>query len=336
MKSITMVGIDLAKNSIQLHAVNKSGKAVLKKRITPQKLLAFFTTLTPCVVAMEACSSAHYWARELCLLGHEVKLISPQYVKPFVKTNKNDANDAEAICEAAARPSMRFVPIKTKQQLDLQALHRIRKGCVRRRTSIANELRGHMAEHGVFIPKGINQIRDRLPLLLEIEERLTVHARDYLSDLYVELLNMDERVAKYDRQLKEFAKKDEDCRRLMTIPGIGVITATIIKAAAGDGSNFKNGRHFAAWLGLVPRQHSTGGRDRLGGISKRGDTYIRTQLVQGAHNLVRRASENWLFEVRERRGYNRACVAQANKTARIAWAVLANKTEYLADYQRPL
>ena len=224
---------------------------------------------------------------------------------------------------------MRFVPVKTVKQIDLQTIHRVRSACIKRRTAIANETRGHLAEHGIVIPKGLNRLRKIFPYLWSDPEfPLSIEARGILSDLYDELLALDERINKYTRQLKEFAKKDEDCQRLMTIPGIGVITATILKAVAGDGRAFKNGRQFSAWLGLVPRQHSTGGRNRLLGISKRGDSYIRTQLIQGAHNLVRRAASRWLAELKIRRGYNRACVAQANKTARIAWAVLAKKEVY--------
>jgi transposase len=325
-----MIGVDLAKNIMQLHAVDARGRVVFRKRLARNKLLDFLAGIPACIVAMEACSGAHYWGREIALRGHCVRLVSPQYVKPFVKTNKNDARDAEAICEAASRPSMRFVPLKTAEQLDLQAMHRIRSGCIKRRTALGNEIRGHLAEYGLVLPTGLAKLRAGLPHLLETEAGLTLQARDCLSDLFAELIALDERVAKYDRRLLEFAKNDEDCRRLMTIPGIGVITATIIRAVAGDGRQFANGRHFAAWLGLVPRQHSSGGRERLGRISKRGDRYVRTQLVQGAHNIVRRAADDWLAGVRERRGYNRACVAQANKTARVAWAVLTKKEAYKA------
>ena len=329
VKEITMIGLDLAKNIIQLHAVDKTGKAVMRKPLKRNKLLPFLSLLPPCLIVMETCSGAHFWARSIKALGHEPKLISPQFVKPFVKTNKNDANDAEAICEAASRPSMRFVPIKTPEQLDIQAVHRIRKGLVRRRTSVVNEIRGHLAEYGIVLAKGISRVREEFPHILEnLENGLTELARDYLSDLYSDIIELDEKIEKKNRILIEYARQNEPCQRLMTIPGVGVITATILAAVAGDGRDFKNGRHFAAWLGLVPRQRSSGGHDRLLGISKRGDSYMRTQLVQGAHNLVRRKTSPWIATLAERRGYARACVAQANKTARIAWAVLRHNCEY--------
>ena len=332
MREATMIGVDLAKNVFHLHGVNNSGKAVFKKRLSRGNFKAFLASAPRCLIVMEACSSAHYWGRLAISLGHRAQLISPQHVKPFVKTNKNDANDAEAICEAAVRPNMRFVSIKTPEQQDLQTIHRVRSSCIKRRTALANEIRGHLAERGIIFPRGINKLRQELPILWESQVLpLSLESRDLLSDLYAEILALDERIDKYTCRLRNIANKDEDCLRLMTIPGIGVITATIIKAVAGDGKAFKNGRQFSAWLGLVPRQHSTGGKNRLLGISKRGDTYVRTQLIQGAHNLVRRAASKWLGELKERRGYNRACVAQANKTARIAWAVLAKKEVYRAE-----
>lgn len=331
MREITMIGLDLAKNVFQLHAVDKLGNAVMKKTLRRDKLLAFIASLPGCLIVMETCSGAHFWAREFIRAGHRVKLISPKFVRPFVKTNKNDAADAEAICEAALRPSMRFVPIKSTQQIDLQTLHRVRQSCVRRRTALANQMRGHLAEYGFVLPQGVSHVRNRLPHLLDdYDIALTMPARDYLSDLYAEFSLMDDRIGKYNLRLAEMAKNSERCKRLMSIPGVGVLTATILMAVAGDGSEFKNGRHFAAWLGLVPRQHSSGGKSGLRGISKRGDTYIRTLLIQGAHNLVRRDATPWLAAINKRRGYTRACVAQANKTARIAWAVLAKNEVYQA------
>ena len=331
MKNATLIAVDLAKNVFVLHAVDHKGKKLFTRKLSRDKFHSFIESQPQTLFVMESCSGAHYWARLCFRNGHKAQLISPQYVKPFVKTNKNDARDAEAIAEAASRPNMRFVSVKSPEQQDIQAIHRIRKGCIRDRTAHANRIRGHLAEHGIALPKGINVLRKRLPHVLDdVDNELTFLARDYLSDLYADLIHLDERIEKYDRLLKEWARENEDCTRLMTIPGVGLITATIICAAAGDGSEFRNGRHFAAWLGLTPRQHSSGGRNRLLGISKHGDSYIRTQLIQGAHNLARRAPTPWLANLVERRGYNKACVAQANKTARIAWAVLVRKESYRA------
>ena len=331
MKKLTMIAVDLAKNVFQLHGVDEKGNKLLSRRLTREKFRDFITSHEPTTFAMETCSGANYWARQCMLAGHEVRLISPQYVKPFVKTNKNDATDVEAIAEAAGRPNMRFAQPKPPEQLDIQAIHRVRNQSVRRRTAIANEIRGHLAEYGIVIPKSVHTLRKKVPHIVDdLENDLTMMARDYISDLYADMLHMDERIAKYDRTLEKWAEKNENCQRLMGVPGIGLITSTIICAAAGDGTAFKNGRHFAAWLGLTPRQHSSGGRDRHLGISKHGDRYIRTLLIQGAHNLVRRSATPWIRNLVERRGYNRACVAQANKTARIAWAVLARKEAYRA------
>jgi len=331
MNEITMLGVDLAKNVFQLHAVDAKGNKVFSRSVQRKKLLQVVADLPACSIIMEACSGAHYWAREFNRLGHQAKLISPQFVKPFVKTNKNDAADAQAICEAASRPAMRYVPVKNKEQIDIQALHRVRTSCVSRRTSLGNQIRGRLAEHGIVLPQGLSHIRNKLPHILEDPEaELTMMARDYLSDMLQELFAMDERISKYDKQILKIAMENEACRRLIGIPGIGPVTATILVAAVGDGKEFKNGRHLAAWLGLVPRQHSTGGKSSLRGISKRGDSYIRSLLIQGAHNLVRQGASPWLIELTERRGYSRACVAQANKTARIAWNVLAKEEEYRA------
>jgi transposase len=265
-----------------------------------------------------------------------VKLISPQFVKPFVKTNKNDRNDAEAICEAASRPSMRFVAPKTIEQQDIQSLHRIRSRFVQERTAIANQIRGLLLEFGIAISKGINKIRGLIPEILEdADNELSVRSRRYIHDLYEELASKDKLIAKYDNELKIILKESAACKKIEKIDGVGLITATAIVACIGeDAEGFKNGRHLSAFFGLVPRQHSSGNKDRLLGISKRGDTYIRSLLIHGARSAIQASSKKedkrskWIQSVKERRGSNRAAVALANKNARIIWALLANGVEY--------
>lgn len=337
MSKVTTIGLDLAKRSFQVHGVDRQGKAILRKKLSRENVLAFFANLPPCLVGMEACGGAHHFAREIEKLGHMVRQMSPQYVKPYVKRDKNDANDAEAICEAVSRPNMRFVPTKSVEQQDVLALHRIRERLVANRTAIANQARGLLLELGLAIPQGIRHVRAHLPRICEdLKNCLTLIERDYLSDLYTELVELDERVAKYDKLLLAVGKASKACARLMAIPGVGVLTATAVVAAVGEGKDFRNGREFSAWLGLVPRQHSTGGRQRLFGLSKRGDVYLRKLLMHGSRSVVRhsKAKEDgrskWLNGVAARRGTCRAIGAQANKTARIIWAVLAKDQEYKA------
>ncbi|MCW4010557.1 MAG: IS110 family transposase [Candidatus Bathyarchaeota archaeon] len=335
MKDITTIGIDLAKNVFQLHGVNATGKVVLKKRLTRRNVLPFLANVKPCLIGIEACCGSHYWARKLEQLGHEVRQMPPQYVKPYVKTNKNDANDAEAVCEAVSRPNMRFVPTKNEEQLNLQALHRIRERMVRNRTSLCNQIRGLLLESGISVPQGISKIRSALPVVFEnLSNQLTLIERDFLSDLYTELVDLDGKINKYEKQLEALAKQSTECRKLQSMPGIGILTATALVSAIGDARAFKNGRQLAAWLGLTPRQHSSGGKDRLMGISKRGNCYLRKLLVHGARSVVYRyrnkddSRSKWLAEIEERRGTMKATVAQANKTARIVWAVLAKDIAY--------
>lgn len=337
MSRITTIGLDLAKRSFQVHGIDRRGKVLVRKKLSRENVLAFFANLPPCLVGMEACGGAHYFAREIEKLGHTVRQMSPQYVKPYVKRDKTDANDAEAICEAVSRPSMRFVPTKSVAQQDILALHRIRERLVASRTAIANQARGLLLELGLVIPQGIRHVRAYLPQVCEdLENRLTLIERDYLSDLYTELVELDERVKKYDKLLLGIGKASKACTRLMAIPGVGVLTATAVVAAVGQGGDFRNGREFSAWLGLVPRQHSTGGRQRLFGMSKRGDVYLRKLLMHGSRSVVRhsKAKEDgrslWLQSVAARRGTYRAIGAQANKTARIIWAVLAKGQDYRA------
>lgn len=334
---VCTLGIDLSKMSFQLHGVDSKGHAVIRKKLSRKKLLPYIANLTQCVIAIEACGGAHYWCRQLTALGHSVRIIAPQFVKPYVKSNKNDAADAEAICEAAQRPSMRFVPTKSVEQQDIQSIHRIRSQTVARRTAQANQIRGLLMEYGVIIPKGISYIQKNIPLILEdAENGLTVLFRELLSTLYDEMVHLDERIQMLELKLETIAVNNQDCQRLLTIPGIGVLTATALIAAIGDVSVFKNGRELAAWLGLVPRQHSTGGTPTLLGISKRGDTYLRTLLIHGGRTVVRVADKHddrrslWVSELDKRRGKNISAVAVANKNARIAWAVLSKKESYKA------
>jgi transposase len=273
--NIKRIGIDLEKQVFQLHGVDSHEKAVLRKKLKREQMLSFFRELPPCLIGIEACSGAHYWARELQKLGHMVKLIAPQFVKPYVKANKNDANDAEAICEAVSRPTMRFVTIKTVAQQDLQACHRIRSELVQQRTAKVNQIRGLLAEYGIILGQRIDVLRKALPNLLEDAENvLTGDFRVLLKGLQEDLQTLDERVAVMDKRIQSLANNNPAAKRLLDIPGIGPITATALISAVGDAKQFKKGRDMAAWLGLTPRQHSSGGKERLLGVSKRGDAYL--------------------------------------------------------------
>ncbi len=332
---VARIGIDLAKNVFEIHGVDDRDNAVIRKTLRREEVRRFFANISPCLIAMEACSGAHYWARELMALGHEARLISPQFVKPYVKTNKSDLNDAEAICEAASRPSMRFVAIKSGEQLSIQASHRIRSRLVSNRTSLANQIRGILAEFGIVVARNLAALRRRLPEILGSDMvTLDPLTRSLVLDLQDELVVADDRVRVYDRRIKQLCKASEVCRRLERIEGIGPLTATALVAAAGNAASFRNGRQFAAWLGLVPRHHSSGGRTRLLGISKRGDRYIRTLLIHGARSALGRIGHKkdprsrWLQKLCGRRPYNIAAVALANKNARIAWALLRHGEAY--------
>ncbi len=287
-KIIFVLGIDLAKQSFQLHGVNKIGETVLKKKVSRAKLLELMAKLNHCLVGMEACGGAHYFARKFKGFGHEVKMMAPQFVKPYVKSNKNDSVDAEAICEAVQRPNMRFVPIKSVDQQDLQSLHRIRSMIMGSRTALINQIRGLLMEYGIVLPKGASHVRNLLPVILEdTESELTAEMKELLQHQWSELIHLEDRIAEYQIKIDAVCKQHEACRLLLTIPGIGPLTATALVAAIGDVSVFKNGREMAAWLGLVSRQHSTGGKDRLLGISKRGDSYLRMLLIHGARAALR-------------------------------------------------
>lgn len=337
--SITTIGIDLAKSVFQVHGADELGKVSLKKQLKRSQMLPFFANLPPCLIGMEACGSAHFWARKLEQFGHTVKLMAPQFVKPYVKTNKHDAADAEAICEAVNRPSMRFVPVKTGEQQAVLSLHRARQGFVKARTAQANQIRGLLAEFGIVIPQGIGCVVRRLAEILEDGENdLPATFRHLLQRLVEHLKELDRQVTELDLQIQRWHQETAASRKLAEIPGIGPLTASALVAAIGDANSFKNGRQLAAWLGLVPRQHSSGGKQNLLGISKRGDGYLRMLLIHGARSVIWVAErkldpdDNWLKRLVKRRNKNVAAVALANKNARIVWAILANNRAYQADY----
>jgi len=332
---ITTIGLDIAKTIFHLFAVNKTGGYVKKKQLKRTQMQQHFAQLEPCLIAMEACGGANYWARELKALGHEVKLIAPQYVKPYVKGNKNDYNDAEAIAEAVQRPTMRFVPIKSVEQQDIQNLHRQRERIKKARTALSNQIRGLLTEYGIVINKGFVAVRKGLPDILEDGENgLTMRARELFADLLEELRFVDEQYKHSEKQIEISNQGNDTCRRLDEILGIGPITASAVYAAAGDGKDFVNGRHFSAWIGLVPGQHSTGGKTVLLGISKRGNAYLRTLFIHGARAVLRHSAGKgdrfslWAQALLERRGHNKACVAVANKMARMAWVIMARGESY--------
>jgi transposase len=328
-RDISVVGIDIAKRVFHLVGLDERGKIVLRKRCSRGEVLPLLANLGPTTIGMEACGGAHYWARCLREQGHEVKLMAPQFVKPYVKSNKNDMRDAEAIAEAVTRPSMRFVPIKDVAQQDIQALHRVRERLVTARTALVNEMRGLLAEYGIVLPRGVAKFRQELMSTLEAEHtKLTPLGQELFHKLFAELGKLDAELAYYQDKLEALAHAHPVCQRLLTIPGLGPLTATALMAAVSDAGVFKNGRQFAAWLGLVPKQYSTGGQTRLLGISKRGDSYIRKLLIHGARATLRWAKtkadrrSQWIRGLLERRGWNRTAVAVANKNARIVWALL--------------
>lgn len=340
---VTTIGIDIAKRIFQIHGVDKNGKTILKKKLMRDQVLTFMSNLPKCLVGMEACGGSSYWARELTKLGHNVKLMAPQFVKPYVKTNKNDQADSEAICEAVARPNMRFVPIKTAEQQDILFIHRVRQRLVKNRTALANEIRGLLHEFGFIIPQGINKIVTKLTEILDEGDLSQLSYRTF-SELKEEFLENDKKIKELEQRLKIIASQYSNHQQLMMIPGIGLITATALIASIGNASGFENGRQLSAWLGLVPRQHSSGGKDKLLGISKRGDIYLRTLLIQGARAVlsskIRFTTEEqkskkdyskfteWMFNLSERNGHNKTTVAVANKLARVVFAVLSSGNDY--------
>jgi len=334
---LTRVGVDLAKAVFQVHGVDRSEKAVWRQRLSREKWLkSVLDKIEPgCEIGMEACAGAHHWARALQEKGFAVKLIAPQFVKPYVKSNKNDAHDAEAICEAMARPGMRFVSVKSVEQQDIQAVHRVRTGLISQRTAKANQIRGLVAEYGLIAPKHLGRLRAAVPDWLEdAENGLSSRFRRLLNGLWGDLQQLDERVTELDHEIALIAKSDPVASRLQQLRGVGPIGATALVAAVGDARQFANGRQMAAALGLTPKQHSSGGKERLLGISKRGDSYLRCLLIHGARSVIHAAKgksdrlSQWVSELARRRHPNIAAVALANKTARIAWAMLRNGTDY--------
>jgi transposase len=339
---VTTIGLDLAKRVFQAHGVDAAGRTVLRRKLQRGEVLAFFRELPPRLVGIEACSTAHHWAREIRGLGHEVRLMPASYVKPYVKPGKTDAVDAEAICEAVTRPNMRFVPIKSAEQQAALMLHRTRDLLVRQRTMLINALRGHMAEFGIIAPQGASRVGELVALLMdEGEATLPALARQALRRLAGELHALERRIAEIEAAILAWHKENEVGRRLATIPGIGPITASAIVATVGDAAQFGSARQLAAWIGLVPKQNSSGGKQRRSGISKQGDRYLRRLLVLGATALIRHARTKatpqaaWIRQLLERRPAKLVAVALANKTARIAWAVLAKRVDYRASVPAP-
>lgn len=337
--TIEILGVDIAKNVFQLHGVNRNGRVVLKRRVVRDQLISVLAQIDRCTVVIEACTGAFCWARKFEALGHRVKIISPQYVKPFVRRQKNDGNDAEAICTAARQPHIPFVPKKSVEQQDIQALHRARQRLVNHRTAVVSQIRGLLLDRGFAIAKSITRARRAIPeILANFDNELSALAREAILELYDLFQDLDRRIAVFDKKIDRVYRESEPCRRIARIKGVGPKTATAILAAIGDGSEFKNGRHLAAWVGLVPRQYSSGDRRVMMGISKRGNQHLRSLLVHGARAVVRTApgktdADNaWVNQLRERRGFNRATVAVANKNARIIWAVLRSGEPYRAVF----
>jgi transposase len=335
----TTIGIDLAKNAFQIHGVDERDHPSVKKRLKRAQMAEFFGNLPPCLVGMEARAGAHFWARKLQAMGHTVRLIAAQFVKPYVKTNKNDAADAEAICEAVSRPGMRFVPIKLIESQSLLALHRARQGFVEERTAQANQIRGFLLEFGIVTPQGIRHIERCVPAILEdAENELSVSFRQLLARLMGHLRELYRQVEEIEAEIKRWHEENEASCKLAAIPGIGPLTASALVASVGDAKAFRNDRQLAAWMGLVPRQHSSGGKPTLLGISKRGDTYLRTLLIHGARSVIARAKgkagheKSWLGQLLARRHANIAACALANKNARIVWALLVHNRAYEAAY----
>ena len=334
---ITRIGLDLAKRVFVVHGVDERERACLRKKLRRDEMLAFFAKLSPCVVAMEACSSSHYWARELQKLGHTVRQIAPHFIKPYRRGQKNDERDAEAICEAAGRTNMRFVPVKSVEQQAVLMLHGTRALLVANRTALVNQIRGFLGECGIVLKQGVAHLCRRLPEILEDGENgLPGLAREALAHSYARLRELDEQVSHYDRRIAQLARESEPAQRLVVLAGVGPVTATAVVANIGEGKLFKNGRQFAAWLGLTPKQYSSGGKTRLGRITRAGNRYLRTLMIHGARAALHHAPHRsdplsrWAISLAERRGKNKAAVALAAKNARIMWAMLARGEHYQA------
>lgn len=330
--ALQMLAIDLGKQSFHLHGINADG-VIISRKVSRAKLAEVVNSLKPSVIAMEACASAHYWGRLWLASGCEVRLINPRFVKPFVKGSKNDAVDAEAIFEAAMRPTMRFVPVKSLDQQDLQSLHRARERLICQRTAMINHARGLLAEYGIVLPQGPWRFAAQAPAAIAGAD-LSDLAREIFSELLDQLRDLNRRIDKLDAKVVAICRTRDVCRRLAKLPGVGPVIATALVAAVDDGRHFRSGRELAAWIGLVPRQYSTGGKPRLGGIGRRANHYLRRQMIHGARAVIYRLSKHddsrstWLKALVARRGFNRTIVALANKTARIAWVMLTRKEEY--------
>ncbi|MCP5081116.1 MAG: IS110 family transposase [Alphaproteobacteria bacterium] len=342
MEEITTIGLDIAKSVFQVHGIDASGSVIVLRQLRRRQVLPFFRKLPACLVGIEACATAHHWGRELLALGHEVKLMPPRYVKPYVKRNKNDAADAEAICEAVTRPNMRFVPIKTPEQQSVLMLHRTRALFVRQRTMLINAIRAHLAEFGIVAGVGRNGVEKLLELITTGEdERIPPAARECLMALAAQLELVKRQILDADRRVLAWHRSSELSQRLEAIPGVGPLIATALVASVPDPGVFRSGRDLSAWIGLVPKQNSTGGKERLGSISKAGNRYLRSLLVVGALSVIRRAKQlgytrhPWLVRLMERRSVKIAAIALANKIARIAWAMMARNERYRAPLPTP-
>jgi transposase len=333
METISILGIDLAKKVFQVHGVGESGKPVVRRKYSRSGLLRFVGSLKPCLIGLEATGGSRYWVRELSRFGHDVKLIAPQFVKPFVKSDKNDANDAEAICEAVQRPNMRFVAPKTQYQQDIQTMHRVRSRRITARTELCNEIRAILSDEGIVVPLGLSKLKSVVQDIM-VSNKVSENYRRILETLFIEWSQLDTHIARSETCLSEVYESNATCQRLTTIPGVGKLTATAIVGTVGDITNFKSGRHLSAWLGLVPKQHSSGGKQKLSGITKRGDKYLRSLLVHGGRSVVRTAGakqdkrSRWITEKAKTRGKNKAAVAVANKNARVIWKLLSTEETY--------
>jgi len=335
MQAITTIGLDIAKSVFQVHGVDADGQVVLRRKLKRRYVVAFFEKLAPCLVGIEACASSHHWARQLQALGHNVRLMPPAYVKPYVKRQKNDATDAEAICEAVSRANMRFVPTKTPEQQSGLVLHRTRHLFIRQQTSVINAIRAHCAEFGITAPVGRRGVEELLRVVADpSDKRMPEVVRACLAALGNQLLNLKKQILDFDRMIMAWHRSNQTSRRLNCIPGVGPLLATALVASVADPKTFRSGRNFSAWIGLVPKQHSSGGREKLGSISKRGDRYLRSLFVAGAFAVIRYAKIHgtkhrpWLTALLTRRPTKVAAIALANKLARMAWAMMATGARY--------